>query len=646
MRTVRRIYFYAVSLVSLEIALWGVISLARNILSPSYRLQDSDLLASGLALVLVGLPIFVLHWWLAQRDAVRDDDERASRVRGIFLYGVLLATLIPVVQSLLAIVARLLLSALGQAEVQAVVGGGQTVLDNLISIAVNGVVYYYFLRQLAADWRANLPGNTLAEERRLYRTVWVIYGLLLLTAGVRLIVYYILSADTDAMLGNGLALALVGAPVWVFHWRTWQRAAAQPAERRSLLRLVVLYLLSLSGVLVTLASAAEVIQNLLDRLLNIPALAATHALLPEYQWGTFLTQTSGALATLLPAALVWAYYSRQLSTDLAAIADEPRRAALRRGYTYILALIGNAATFFGVLAIAHFIIRLIVLAFSTPLSLFNQLTSGLTAVLIGLPLWLVHWWRAQTEARREDDLGDHARRSTLRKGYLYLVLFATVVGSMITAGWLLYLVFQKLLGTDLPNFTLDAFNWLAALLLALVWLFYHFKTLRTDGALALRSLGERHAAFPVLILQEQDEGFTTELVQALQRTAPRIPIVVQRAAAGAPADDLLHSKAVVLPGAQAVRPEEALRSWLSEFTGERVLVPLPAEGLVWLGAPSRDARELAQETAQALRQLAEGQEVTPPRGTNPWAVTGAVLGGIFAIILIFWVILGLASSFG
>lgn len=644
MRTVRRIYFYAVSLVSLEIALWGAVSLARNIFAPEYRLQNSDLLASGLALVLVGLPIFVLHWWLAQRDAARDDDEHASRVRGIFFYGVLLATLIPVVQSVLAIVARLLLSALGQAAVQAVIGGEQTAVDNLISIVVNGVVYVYFLRQLAADWRADLPGSTLAEERRLYRTIWVIYGLLLFTAGVRLLVYYILSLDMAAMLGNGLALALVGAPVWLFNWLTWQRAAAQPAERRSMLRLAVLYLLSLSGMLVALASAADVVQNLLERLLDTAALAS--AVPGARGWSTFLPDTTGAIATLVPAGLVWMYYSRQLAADLAAIADEPRRAALRRGYTYILALIGNTATFFGVLAIVQFIIRQFFSTANSPLAQFHLLTNGLTAVLIGLPLWLAHWLRAQREAARPDDLGDHARRSTLRKGYLYLALFATVVGSMVTAGWLLYLVFQQLLGENLPNFTLNALNWLAALILALVWLFYHQHALRVDGALALRSLGDRHAAFPVLILQEEDERFTGELVQALQRAAPRLPIVVHRAAAGAPPDELLRSRAVVLPGAQAVRPADSLREWLNEFTGERVLVPLPAEGLVWLGSASRDVRELAQETAQALRQLAEGQEVRPAQTTNPWAVTAAVLGGVFGLFLLLMLIFGLVASFG
>ncbi len=634
MRTVRRMYLYAVSLVSLEIALWGVINLARNILSPAARLQGTDLLASGLALVLVGLPIFVLHWWMAQRDAARDDDERASRVRGVFLYATLLATMIPVVQSLLAIVSRLLLGWFDGAFTQAVVGGQQTTLDNLISIVANGVVYLYFLRVLRDDWRANLPGSTLDEERRLYRAIWIVYGLLMLTAGVRLLLYYILGGQSSAMLPNGLALALVGGPVWAWNWRAWQQGADQPAERRSLLRLALLYLLALSGVLVSLASGASVLRQGIEILLGLEG------------WSGFLYRIAGALSTLIPAAMVWAYYSRELARALAAVPDETRRAAFQRGYTYFLALVGNVVTFIGVLGILQYIIRVQFDLYTNLRVLQSGLASELTAILIGVPLWLWHWRKAQAEAARDDDPGDHARRSTLRKGYLYLVMFATVVGSMVTAGWLLYLLFQRLLGNTPANFTRSALDWLAALVLFVIWLAYHLNALRADGRAAQRSLTQRHAQFPVLIVQGADERFAVELVQALQRSAPRMPIVVHRAASGPPADELLKSRAVVLTGEEALRPSPALRSWLDEFEGRRLVVPQPVEGWVWLGAVPRSLRELAQDSARALRELAEGQEVRPQQTTNPWAVTGAVLGGIFGLIVLAMTLLGVIASFG
>jgi hypothetical protein len=62
-----------------------------------------------------------------------------------------------------------------------------------------------------------------------------------------------------------------------------------------------------------------------------------------------------------------------------------------------------------------------------------------------------------------------------------------------------------------------------------------------------------------------------------------------------------------------------------------VVVPLPEPGWVWLGAARRSPRELAKETAQAVRQLAEGQPVKPPAPTSAWVITGYVLASLFAL---------------
>jgi hypothetical protein len=108
MRTIRRLYFYLVALISLETVIWGGIYLARTLFNIGILSQISDL-AGGFSLVLVGLPIFLLHWLLAQHDAARDEEEHSARIRALFLYAVRLATLAPVVLNIAAILERLLL---------------------------------------------------------------------------------------------------------------------------------------------------------------------------------------------------------------------------------------------------------------------------------------------------------------------------------------------------------------------------------------------------------------------------------------------------------------------------------------------------------------------------------------------------------
>jgi len=191
MRTIRRLYFYAVALISLEVVVWGLIGLLRSIFS-SRLVNTAEVLAQALALVLVGVPIFLFHWLWAQRAARKDEEERTASLRAIFFYAVLLGTLIPVVQNLLAFVNRVTLGISNVPASRALLGGLQTWQDNLIAIFINGVVALYFWNTLRSEWKSLPPEvENFADVRRLYRYLWLLYGLLMVVYGAQQILRYI-----------------------------------------------------------------------------------------------------------------------------------------------------------------------------------------------------------------------------------------------------------------------------------------------------------------------------------------------------------------------------------------------------------------------------------------------------------------------
>ena len=152
MRTTRRLYFYAVALISLEVVLWGLIGLLRSIFS-SRLVDTADALSQALALVLVGVPIFLFHWLWSQRASAKDEEERTASLRAIFFYGTLVATLVPVVQNLLALIDRSLLALADLNLIRALLGGEQTWQDNLIAMFINGVAAAYFWNVLSREWK-------------------------------------------------------------------------------------------------------------------------------------------------------------------------------------------------------------------------------------------------------------------------------------------------------------------------------------------------------------------------------------------------------------------------------------------------------------------------------------------------------------
>ena len=188
-----------------------------------------------------------------------------------------------------------------------------------------------------------------------------------------------------------------------------------------------------------------------------------------------------------------------------------------------------------------------------------------------------------------------------------------------------------MLGNPSPNFWLDFTQRFQLLILVLIWLGYHLATLRQDGRHAQQALSERHAAFPALIIQTGEGTFAQEVAKSLERLAPRLPVTLHRLDSSPLNDTLLTAKVVILPGDLAVHPSEDLRLWLNDYQGKRILVPTSSREWVWLDAMARSGRELVQDTAQAVRLMAEDQPLHPPTPTNAWMIAGYVLGALFAL---------------
>jgi hypothetical protein len=637
MRTVRRLYFYVLALIGSQALVWGAVNLLRTIVDQGLA-GTTGTLATGLSLMLVGLPVFLLHWLTAQRDAAREEEERTSRIRAVFLYAVRIWTLIPIVYALLALLNRLFAGLMGLSESAVMFGGGQSTSDNLIAIVVNLALYAYFAVILQADWLSALPGHFLAEARRLHRYLWVLFGLAVTIFGVQGIFRFLLSIPggmgpaSGYLLANSLALTIVAAPIWGYAWYLVQESLDEAGEQTSILRLVVLYLVSLAGVVGVLASGGRVLSSLLALLLGRPQTLVQ-----------FLADTGPAIAVLIPLAVMWAYYGQILDREMGALSVQPRRVGVRRLYRTLLSALGLLVSFAGLVTLIGYLSDAI-FNWAGLVPALGQLNNGLAALAVALPLWLANWIPLQTEASARGDAGDRARRSLVRRAYLYLFVFLFVVGLMVASGDLLYNLITHLLGTAVPGIAQLALERLLTVGAMAAFLAYHLRTLQQDARASQQALGGLHAAFPVLVIVQNDMPLAEEIVRVLKRQAPRLSVAVHELARGAPEDEMLTAKLIVLPSGLVIEPPEVLELWLSAYKGKRLILPQEREGWLWLGLANRTPRELAEETAAAVRQMAEGDA---PRGglpSNPWSVAGYILGGLFGLQMLALLFALLVSS--
>jgi len=630
MQTIRRLYRYLVAFISLEVVLWGLIELARSTFSGEIVGGSASQLAGGLSLLFVGVPVFLLHWIPAQRSAAKDEEERISRIRAVFLYSALLATLIPLAQNILALINRLWLQLFQLPLHRALLGGSQDWVDNLIAIIMNGLIAGYIFYIARDNWEEPPTGDSFHETRRLYRYIWVLYFLAMLIGGVTQVLQYILTigetlgSGPQARLANGLALLIIGAPLWVVTWRRVQASLEQPEEQNSTLRLVILYILSLIGVGGVLIPAGLVLDAVFRALLG----ASTS--LPD-----FLNEISIPVSTLIPLGGVWVYYGRALSSEIALLPESPRRSGFRRTYYYILSFFGFTAFVIGLHMLLAFLFDILLGAFTIGDEMLrNQLSAALATLIVGLPLWVQTWRPMVKEASQEGEPGDHSRRSLVRKIYLYLILFASVIGVMVSAGRLIFELLKAFLGDPSTDLLRQSLILLELLTLFSLVLAYHWNSLRIDSRLAERSLAELHASFPVLVLASEIGEFTESIISALQREAETLPVAVHIAEDGAPDTTLSDAKAVILPSNLSVSPPEAARLWLQDFSGESVVVPTSMDHWHWVFGSGRDLSKTTRQTAKIIRHLAEGEELPQPRDASAWRIVLYVLAGMLGLPIV------------
>ena len=628
MKTIRRLYFYAVAFISIEVVLWGAIGLLRSIFSADRVSDNAFILAQALSLILVGVPIFLFHWLWAQRSAGRDDEEKTASLRAIFLYGVLLGTLIPVVQNLLALVDRIFLASANLVTYRAIIGSSQTWVDNLIAIVINLLIAAYFWNVLKSSWRAISERENFAEIRRLYRFIWMLYGLLMAIYGVQQALDYAFTLSSDVLGGigretvvNAIALLVIGTPIWYFSWRILQDALPDSAEKESYLRLGILYLLALGGVIIVLTAGGNLLYMLFMRLFG-----------DDKSWADFLQDIGGPISIGVPFAAVWAYYGTWLNKQFAFDESAPRRAGKQRLYFYILSFLGLAATFYALASLFSVLIDLTTdrsylgsYGFSSPIS------SALAALLVGLPLWLLTWRPMQAQALTDGDLGDHARRSVIRKSYLYLVLFISVIGGMASAGALVFTLINAALGGTTYDLTNSVLNAMQNLILFVVLLLYHLSALRRDGAARADILEEKQSQYKVLAF-DHDGKFGETVKAVFAKRAPKLQLTVINAGDGVPAE--AKADAVVLPGSLAVNTPEKVEAWIRSFDGNRLIVNDEAAGVFWMN-------DFGQ-AADSAKALAEGQEIRPQssaRTTSVWTYVAYVFAALFACQLLFMLLM-------
>jgi Domain of unknown function (DUF5671) len=462
----RRLYLYVIAGITLALLVGGLISLFDLVLQQFVDRGDiltgSDVrqrLSSVLALVAVALPIWAIHWWLAERGvrpgAPRAAAERASAVRALYLTLVLLGLLLVILASGMQLVRFAVTWLAGTGGIGAVELG-----VTVASLVIAGGFWIYHIRVRLRDERTPLVGAA-AWLPRGYRYLASFIGLMLLLAGVVSLVtlagdelgrpssqLFVASNWGLGRLAGALANIMLGLAVWAGHW--WYSRAVlfgtdwrSAAEQSSRLRYAYFVLVFLVTVAVSMAYFAQALRSVLTSALSVSELSDA----PEVDDLASIRSIVGLVILGVIFASIWWTHRTRLIADAARVSSAEVVAAQRLG-GYTVALLGIAFAATG-------IARLTGLAFDVALRSQDTLLGGstwgvelaqfLSIAVVGSIVWLLQL-RAIERWRRSDPLGE--ARSTARRSYLLLVVAGTVIAGLGALVLLLNRLIEALLGVQ------------------------------------------------------------------------------------------------------------------------------------------------------------------------------------------------------
>ena len=328
--TVRRLFYYGLAFVALMVAASGVILLVSGIVEglsgARVLLGNGTELALGLALTLVGTPIWLFQWRFAQRATAEFPVETRAISRKLYVYVVM------------GVAAAL--GALGAVWLLSWVLGAREFEGTFVAFPIVwGAVWALHWRTATLERESTEGGRTV---RRLYLYLAALYGLSILAVSVGSVLHQALGAAYDGLFEPGATLAggrtvwgdaartsvasaVVGGALWWWHWLRQARGDVE-----SVLRQVYLYLFAVLGGAIAVVSALSVVlYRALQWVIGEPEAAAA---------GDHFRFLAATLGTLVVGGAVWVYHWAVSQEEAGAGIGGPGGA--RRVYNYLVAALG------------------------------------------------------------------------------------------------------------------------------------------------------------------------------------------------------------------------------------------------------------------------------------------------------------------
>ena len=379
---IKRLYFYGVLFVALTMGVTGTVQLTQFLLEEVFAGDvieaGPERAALGIALILVGTPLWFFHWRLINRQVRVDISERASGIRKVYTYFVLAISVAIIASSLIGVMETIL---------------GVKDLDWYQVATILPILGVW-----AFHWRLESTEGTGSEAGEALHNVYLYgasaFGLILVSIGLGGMLYTLLQALYDSVTGNLLMIAedrshwtvstrhyaaafISGLLLWGTHWLVFARNDANNRFRTT-----YLYLASIpAGGIISTIATGSMLYGVFSLILGIEGM----------ENGLVLPQAPGSLSSLV-VGLLLIFYHQEITTRESGDRQSESFTNNKLAYLYSFSFIGMAVSAPGIAALFYTVFSAVTepstaILDSNPESWRYPAASGLTMLILGGAIW-------------------------------------------------------------------------------------------------------------------------------------------------------------------------------------------------------------------------------------------------------------------